>query len=272
MIGYCPLASGSKGNCIYLATHNTRILIDAGISGRATQKRLEELGVKVEDIDAIFITHEHSDHITGLKVLAMKKQIPVFANADTARAICEKLGGEPKFKIFSTGESFEFGDLEVHPFAIQHDAVDPVGFTIHTPEHKLGFCTDLGFATSLVKSHLKGCHYLYVEANHDPALVLTSKRPALYKQRTLGKTGHLSNESCAQLLVEVAHPKLKHVHLAHLSQECNKEELAKSIISEKLQQQGFDIPVDIALQSELSKKIHFSEETATTSHPQPSAS
>jgi phosphoribosyl 1,2-cyclic phosphodiesterase len=257
MQGYCPLASGSKGNAIFFGTKNTRILIDAGISAKTVSERLEEINVSLEDIDAILISHEHTDHIKGLASLALKSKIPVFANSDTAQAIVEILGEAPKFKIFSTGETFEFGDIEIHPFSIQHDTLDPVAFTIKTASHKLGFCTDLGFATTLVKNHLKNCDYLYIEANHQPSMVHACNRPQIYKQRVLSRQGHLSNEQCAELLAEVAHPNLKHIHLAHLSQECNSPELACEIVQAKLKQLGFEIEISIAYQDSISKPILF---------------
>ena len=130
MKGFCPLASGSKGNAIFLGTEHTKILIDAGISAKIVAERLDLIGVAITDIDAILITHEHTDHIKGLSSLALRYNIPVFANSDTAKSIVEILGEAPKFKIFSTGETFEFGDIEVHPFSIQHDTLDPVAFTI----------------------------------------------------------------------------------------------------------------------------------------------
>jgi phosphoribosyl 1,2-cyclic phosphodiesterase len=166
MKGFCPLASGSKGNCIYFGTNHTKILIDAGISAKAIQARLSEINVDLTDIDAILITHEHMDHILGLKTLAYKRGIPVFANHETAKGIVEVFHDCPKFKIFSTGEKFEFGDLEIHPFSVQHDTLDPVAFTIRTNSLKLGFCTDLGFPTSLVQAQLMDCDYLYIEYNH----------------------------------------------------------------------------------------------------------
>lgn len=257
MQGFCPLASGSKGNSLYLGTSQTRILIDAGISAKTVASRLHEIGVALNEIDAILITHEHTDHIKGLTSLAITHQIPVFANSDTAKAIIEILGETPKFKIFSTGETFEFGDLQIHPFSIQHDTLDPVAFTIKTPEHKIGICTDLGFATTLVKSHLKNCDYLYVEANHQPSMVHACNRPQVYKQRVLSRQGHLSNEQCAELLAEIAHTNLKHIHLAHLSQECNSPELALEIISNKLMELEYRIETSIAFQDCLSKPIVF---------------
>ncbi|MBI3211480.1 MAG: MBL fold metallo-hydrolase, partial [Simkania negevensis] len=200
MRGFCPLASGSKGNCLYLGTGRTKILIDAGISFKAIKERLSSIGVQLSEIDAILITHEHSDHINGLSLLAEKMEIPVFANAETAKGLHSQLKTLPRFKIFSTGESFEFGDIEVSPFSVQHDTLDPVAFTFQLEKLKIGVCTDLGFVTSLVSAKLRKCDLLYIESNHEPSMVYASSRPAIYKQRVLGRQGHLSNEMCANLI------------------------------------------------------------------------
>lgn len=256
MIGFCPLASGSKGNCIYLGTKHSKILIDAGLSAKSIKNRLSEICVDIADIDAILISHEHGDHIQGLKVLAFQLGIPVFTNSETAKGIHAYFNASPKFKLFSTGESFEFQDLEIHPFSIQHDTLDPVAFTIQTENIKIGVCTDLGFVTSLVEHHLKECDYLYVESNHEPSMVHASSRPMIYKQRVLGRNGHLSNEACGKLLQQIIHPKLKHVYLAHLSSECNSPEKALHVVKNHLpENQSFEIT--IAHQENISKLIQF---------------
>lgn len=252
--GFCPLASGSKGNCLYFGTKKTKILIDAGLSGRATEKKLSEIGVALDEIQAILISHEHTDHVQGLKTLAFRYGIPVLANSETAKGIYGIFHDCPTFKIFTTGEPFSFGDIEIHPFSIQHDTADPVAFTLKVDSLKIGVCTDLGFATTLVRTHLKECDYLYVEANHEPSMVHASSRPLVYKQRVLGRSGHLSNEACASLLADVLHSKLKHVHLAHLSQECNSPKTALSIVKEKI---GNEIPVSIAPQDQIGEAIWF---------------
>lgn len=252
--GFCPLASGSKGNCLYFGTKKTKILIDAGLSGRATEKKLAEIGVALEEIQAILISHEHTDHIQGLKTLAFRYGIPVLANSETAKGIYDVFHDCPTFKIFTTGESFRFGDIEIHPFSIQHDTADPVAFTLKVDSLKIGVCTDLGFATTLVRTHLKECDFLYVEANHEPSMVYASSRPLIYKQRVLGRNGHLSNEACASLLEDVMHEKLKHIHLAHLSQECNSPQKALSIVHERI---GKTIPVSIAAQDQVSEAVWF---------------
>jgi phosphoribosyl 1,2-cyclic phosphodiesterase len=257
MKGFCPLASGSKGNCIYLGSGRTKVLIDAGISAKAVQLRLSEINVDLSEIDAILITHEHTDHIQGLKTLAYKMGIPVLANHETAKGIVEAFHDCPKFKIFSTGETFEFGDLEIHPFSIQHDTADPVAFTIQTGNLKLGFCTDLGFATTLVQSQLQSCDYLYLESNHQPSMVHASPRPMIYKQRVLSRSGHLSNEACGTLLAQVFNPKLKHVHLAHLSSECNHPETAIQVVKAILEAEEIQLELGIAPQDRIGRPIYF---------------
>ncbi len=257
MIGFCPLASGSKGNCIYVGSTKTKILIDAGLSVKTIAAKLNEIGVSLEEIEAVLITHEHSDHVRGLSTMCAKWGIPVFANSDTARGICDVLNERLKFKIFSTGETFTFGDLEIHPFSIQHDTLDPVAFTIKCEGRKLGFCADLGFATTLVKNALQLCDYLYLEANHEPSMVHACARPLVYKQRVLSRQGHLSNADCAELLSYVYHEGLKHVHLAHLSSECNSPDLALKIITEKLLSEGKSVEVSIAYQDKVSRPIIF---------------
>ncbi|MFZ0565142.1 MAG: MBL fold metallo-hydrolase, partial [Chlamydiales bacterium] len=167
------------------------------------------------------------------------------ANAETAKRIYEIFNACPKFKIFTTGETFTFGDIEIHPFSIPHDTVDPVAFTLTVDKLKVGVCTDLGFATTLVQTHLQKCDYLYLEANHEPSMVHSCSRPRPNKERTLGKNGHLSNEACGSLLAHVMHPKLQHIHLAHLSQECNSPETALKVVQEKI---GMETKISIAPQ------------------------
>lgn len=257
MKGFCPLASGSKGNCIYVGTEQTKILIDLGISVKALKLKLAEINVDISEIDAVLITHDHGDHIMGLKTLSNQYSIPVFANHETAKGIVTSLGACPKFKIFSTGEPFEFGDLEIHPFTIQHDTMDPVAFTVKTGAIKMGFCADLGFVTSLVEHMLKLCDYLYLEANHQPSMVHASPRPMVYKQRVLGRSGHLSNEECGNLLARITHPELKHVHLAHLSSECNTPDTAIEVVSGILEKFALKVPLTTAFQEKISHAILF---------------
>ena len=254
MFGFCPLASGSKGNSIFVGTRNTRVLIDMGLSYTALVKKLSEIDVEIQTIQAILITHEHVDHIQGLPVLCEKLNIPILANGETAKGICDVLKMRPRFKIFTTGESFVFGDLEIFPFGIPHDTREPVAFTIKAEGLKLGFCADLGSVTSQVRKSLELCDYVYLEANHQVSMVHACHRPDLYKQRVLSRQGHLSNQECIDLLQSISHPKLKHVHLAHLSSECNSQELALKLVKEAI---SSEIEVSIAYQDRISKCIYF---------------
>lgn len=259
MYGFCPLASGSKGNCLYLGTEKTKLLIDVGISLRRLQSRLEEIQVDLKEIDAILISHEHGDHVRGVERVANSVRVPVFANGETAKAILAMTKKRPRFKIFSTGEPFEFGDIAIHPFSIQHDTLDPVAFTFKFNTLKIGVCTDLGFVTTLVRLQLQKCDYLYLEANHEPSLIYGCARPSLYKQRVLGRQGHLSNKSCAELIDAVYHPGLKHVYLAHLSEECNRPELA--LASVKRQLGGKELSLSTAHQDRISHLIKWESST-----------
>ncbi|MBM3192579.1 MAG: MBL fold metallo-hydrolase [Chlamydiae bacterium] len=254
---FCPLASGSKGNSLLLASRTTKVLIDAGLSVKQLKERLGELGLTLDEIDAIVITHEHSDHIRGLEVLCKQQSIPILANRDTAQGICQTLAMQPKFKIFSTGERFTFGDIDFHPFSVQHDTMDPVAFVAFIEGVKIGICTDLGFATTLVKSHLQHCDYLYIESNHEPSMVHACSRPLTYKQRVLGRQGHLSNQSCAELLKEIYHQGLKKIYLAHLSEECNNPEVALKKSQESLRDHLEKVSITIAHQEKISEPLYF---------------
>lgn len=257
MRGFYPLASGSKGNCLYVGSSQTKILIDAGIPTSSIISRLEEKGIDPKTIDAILITHEHSDHIKGLSSFVEKFSVPIFVNAQTARRIYASLKKKLPSKIFTTEETFIFKDLQIHPFSIPHDTLDPVAFTIQIEKIKLGICADLGYPTSLVQNHLKNCDILYLEANHEPSLVHASKRPSSLKNRILGRQGHLSNAQCAELLSTVFHERLKRVYLAHLSEECNREELALETAKEKLKKEGKEVDLYIAYQNKGSEPILF---------------
>ena len=254
---FCPLASGSKGNCLYVGSKQTRILVDAGLPATIIMNRLMEIKIDPKTIQAILITHEHSDHIKGLSLLVAKLNIPVLANAETAKGIYAALGEKLRFKIFTTGETFQFGDLTVQPFSIPHDTLDPVAFTIQIGPIKLGICADIGHITSLVRKHLEKCDYLYIEANHQPSMVHASSRPQMLKQRILGKQGHLSNEDCAALLTQIHHPDLKHVYLAHLSGECNAAEVALQVVMDALAAKHKSVKLSIAHQDKISEAVLF---------------
>jgi phosphoribosyl 1,2-cyclic phosphodiesterase len=228
------LGSGSKGNCAYLETDEVRLLVDAGFSTRQIRQRLAALGRAPESLTAILITHEHSDHIQGLAGLD-KLKIPVFCNRLTRDAIESQLGIRLESRLFETGCSFEIGDVGVESFTVPHDAQDPVGFLIRTATANIGILTDLGHATTLALNRVKPAHALVLEANYDVQLLQNdTKRPWSIKQRIAGRHGHLSNDDAAGVVQEIVSAELKHLYLGHLSQDCNRPELAQSVIAQCL--------------------------------------
>lgn len=252
---FCPLASGSKGNVIFVQVNETKILIDAGLSAKAVEQKLVSIGASLEEIDAILITHEHIDHIQGLKMISQKYRTPIFCNYDTAQAIYEQFQVSMPFKIFTTGETFEFENIFFHPFSILHDCIDPVAFTLQTNQYKIGICTDLGFAPTYIEEALVDSDLLYIEANHEVSFVHRSNRPTSYKERVLSRSGHLSNADCGKLLSKLLHQKLKQVFLAHLSSECNHPEKAIHTVLAHLPEEERNISIDVAWQDQVSKKI-----------------
>ena len=235
----CVLASGSSGNCIYAGTGSTHILIDAGMSGRETLNRLEQVGVKLAEITAVCLTHEHSDHIAGLGVLHSRHGIALYANAGTIEAVGkdEKLRGLP-WRVFSTGSLFSIGDLTLEPFSVSHDAYEPVGFVVACGPVRVGVVTDIGVSTHLVRERLKHCRALVVESNHDEQLLADARRPWPLKQRIAGRQGHLSNQHAAELIAGISGTELNRVFLAHLSADCNRPELALKTTQMALLRQG----------------------------------
>lgn len=221
-IKLCILASGSSGNCTFIGTKTTRILIDAGLSAKKTTERLAEIGETLETIDAICVTHEHSDHISGIRVLQKKYGIPIYANAGTLEGIRVTLKGEEvAYRQFTTGSAFDIGDLCLEPFSVPHDAYEPVGFVVRSAGVGIGIATDIGIVTNLLREKLRACDVVVIEANHDEAMVHEAARPWSLKQRILSNQGHLSNRASAGLIAEIAGEGLRHLFLAHLSSDCN---------------------------------------------------
>ena len=221
------LGSGSGGNCAYLETGETRLLIDAGFSGRQIRHRLQSIGRTPESLTGIVITHEHSDHIQGLTGLCAKHLIPIYCNRLTREAIENQLHINLDCRIFSTGASFDIGDVVVDTFSVPHDAYDPIGLLLRVNQTHIGFLTDLGHATKLVLERVKTAHVLVLETNHDLKMLQDDPyRPWGIKQRILSRHGHLSNEAAADAAEQIATAELRHVYLGHLSKDCNRPELA----------------------------------------------
>jgi phosphoribosyl 1,2-cyclic phosphodiesterase len=232
----CVLASGSSGNCIHVESATTALLIDAGISARETLRRMEAAGLDSAKLRAICVSHEHTDHVAGIAQLHKKLGLKLYANSDTARNV---RGTEAlDWNLFTDGCPFPIGDIEILPFPLPHDAYAPVGFVLACGPARLGIATDLGMPTQLARERLRGCQLLVLEANHDETLVHSSFRPWSLKQRILGRQGHLSNETAAALLADVAGDTLRHVFLAHLSKECNNLDMALHVVRTHLESVG----------------------------------
>lgn len=235
----CVLGSGSSGNAIYIASGSIRVLIDAGLSAKQIALRLEQIGVVPEEIDGICVSHEHTDHVAGLRILQKRHGIPIYANAGTMSGIRRQpKSDEISVRIFETGSPFEIGDLTIDPFSVPHDAYDPVGFRIHAHTGCVGVATDLGMSTALVREKLKGCRAIVLEANHDDDLLREAPRPWPLKQRIRSRQGHLSNIDAARLITESATDALEHVFLAHLSSDCNTPETALRTVASQLRLDG----------------------------------
>ena len=245
------LGSGSGGNCAYLETPQARVLVDAGFSLRQIRKRLALIGRTPENLNAILITHEHSDHVQGLVQLSEKLHIPIYCNRPTQEALEYQTGGPLPCRLFSTGTTFELEDIEVETFSVPHDAQDPVGFLLRTSEGNLGFLTDLGHATKLALERVRRANVLVLESNHDVKLLQDCPhRPWSLKQRILGRHGHLSNEAAAEVAQAIMSAELRQLYLGHLSRECNRPQLAQEVMQGRLQKIGAQhVQLEVASQS-----------------------
>jgi len=254
----CVLGSGSKGNCTVVATERTRVLVDAGFSRRETYSRLTAAGERTERFDAILISHEHSDHINGLRVLALEWKTPIYITRVTHREII----WDPKlsaFEFITAGEKFTVGDIEVTPFSIPHDAKDPVAFTLEAEGIKIGVVTDLGYVHEVVKQRVKACHCLIFESNHDLDMLKVGPYPWHIKQRVMSRHGHLSNLATAGFLTEDFDGDAQVLVLAHLSETNNHPEIARISAQQALEQRagGERTALHIASQSRPSQVFRF---------------
>lgn len=249
---FCTIASGSSGNCTYIGSDHTKILVDAGISGKKITEGLAELHLTGNDIDALFITHEHVDHIKGAGILSRRFDIPIFATADTWAAMEDSLGkiAPSNKRIVYADEVCAVNDICVKPFAIPHDAAEPVGYTIFGGEKKIALATDIGHVTDTIRENIEGSDLLLLESNHDVEMVKKGSYPWHLKQRILGERGHLSNAAAGELLAEVMTGKTKYVFLGHLSDENNNPHLAYETVEEILRKNriavGTDLKMDMA--------------------------
>lgn len=242
MLKFCSLYSGSSGNSLFVETPNTKILIDAGESAKKIENALGGIGVNTSDIDAILVTHEHSDHIKGLGTLAKKFDIPIYANEETWNAmpqITENIESKNK-NNFKPYEKFDIGDLKILPFQIPHDAANPCGFNLFYNNQKISIATDLGHMDNKLIKYLEESLFVLLEANYDPNILKCSKYPYLLKQRIAGPNGHLSNEMAGKTISYLMKSGLKQVMLGHLSKENNFPELAYQTVIDELCNNNFD--------------------------------
>lgn len=262
----CSIASGSSGNCIYVGSDNTHLLIDTGISKKKIDEGLAELGLTGDDISGILITHEHSDHIQGLGVFCRKYEVPVYATKGTLIGIqnYKSLGKMPEglYREIRKNESFEIGDLLVKPFEISHDANEPSGFRIEKEDKSVAVATDLGKFDDYTIENLKNLNGIVLEANHDVHMLEVGPYPYYLKQRVLGNHGHLSNELSGRLLCNILHDKLKFIMLGHLSKENNFPELAYETVKLEVTMgdtpfNGEEIPLMVAKRDSISEILYL---------------
>jgi len=247
---FCPLYSGSSGNALYVRYGETQLLVDAGKSGKMITEALAYIGVNPAELDGILITHEHSDHIQGAGILSRRYHLPIYATEGTWQAMAEKIGpvcGGLR-RTFDKEQDFYLGQIGVVPFAIPHDAADPVGFRLYGGGVSIATATDLGYFPGRVRDAIAGSSLVLLESNHDPDMLRQNEHySAALKKRILSNRGHLSNQACAEALVELASTGVQNVILGHLSGENNRPELALSTSENLAELEGIRLGVDLRL-------------------------
>ncbi|WP_026516008.1 MBL fold metallo-hydrolase [Butyrivibrio sp. MC2021] len=263
---FTSIASGSSGNCTYVGSDNTHILVDAGVSKKRIEEGLKGLDLGLSDISAIFVTHEHVDHISALHTILKKYDIPIYATAGTIEGIrCSDKKNEmteSRFIPVIADKQVSVGDMIINPMKISHDALDPCGYRIYCGDKKVGVATDLGCYTEYTVDCLKDCDALLLEANHDVRMLQTGPYPYQLKRRILGDKGHLSNDKSGELLCRLLNDKMQGIFLGHLSKENNLPELAYETVRVEIEMgdnpyRGNDFPLIVANRSELSPVLEF---------------
>ncbi len=263
---FCSLASGSSGNCQYIGSKETKLLLDAGLTGKYITGALESIDVDAKDINGILVTHEHSDHIKGIGAMMRKYNIPLYVNENTWEVIKGKLGKVEgkEINVFSGYNSFRIGDIIVDPYSISHDASDPVGYSFISNDVKISIATDLGCMTDGIIENIKDSNLLVIESNHDIEMVKVGKYPWFLKKRILGEKGHLSNEDAGRTIAKVVDTgNVNYVVLAHLSKENNFPELAyetvKGILEENKIKVGLDINLDLTYRNKIGRVYNITK-------------
>ena len=263
IVKFCVLASGSSGNAALLVTQNTRILIDAGLSMKELRRRMESIGEDLARIDAVLITHEHSDHVAGLPVLGRaasgknKLRAVFYLSRLTAPSIDWGETRPARVEEFQAGAAFQIGDIEVQSFSIPHDAADPVGFALDAQGVRIAIATDLGYIPASVKFHLRRTDLLLLEANHDLDMLKVGPYPWSVKQRVMSRVGHLSNSAMADFLIEDLDSSTHRLVLGHLSEHNNHPAIVQVMASQSLEQRGLRTALTIAEQRRPSEVFLF---------------
>ncbi len=259
------LGSGSGGNAIVIRWGRTCLLLDCGFSGKEIERRLRTLGQDIEGIEAVLLTHEHSDHVKGLAALARKPERAVYCTAPTARAVY--FGRRPRCERVEVraGRPFSVGELQVEPFVLSHDARQPVGYVFHLPDGtRLGIATDLGHPNPEAVEALRGCDLIGLESNHDPDMLRDGPYPWVLKQRIRSDLGHLSNPCAAGALEQIVSDRLRRLFALHLSQTNNEPDLARRALTGRLIEIGLDVPVTVVGQDRPDSFIWSSSQTPAT--------
>ncbi|SHE89914.1 Phosphoribosyl 1,2-cyclic phosphodiesterase [Caldanaerobius fijiensis DSM 17918] len=255
---FCSLRSGSNGNCYYICSGDTQILIDAGMNGKAIEKTLKEIDVYAGDIDAILITHEHRDHIWGAGVLSRRFDIPIYANRPTWDAMSGQIGKicDKNIRIFESNTEFTIGDLNIVAYKKSHDAAEPVIYSIRYGGYKISVVTDLGYVSKGVARCVMDSDVLVLESNHDVKMLKEGRYPYFLKQRILSNYGHLSNDAAAEFLVKISRLRAcGMVFLGHLSENNNTPELALNTVMNKLMENGVKLDVKVASREFVSEVV-----------------
>ncbi|MCB2290369.1 MBL fold metallo-hydrolase [Clostridium sp. CS001] len=259
---FCPLYSGSSGNSIFVASQNTRILVDAGMPGKSIESALKQIDQNPNQIDGIFITHEHSDHIKGAGIISRKYDTPIYANENTWRAMEGKIGKIKESNIKIIEDNYvDIKDMHIVNYNISHDAAAPVGFALYSGKKKVCIATDLGYFSEEVENMIKDADVILLESNHDVEMVKFGPYPYPLKRRILSDVGHLSNEACGKAIVKIMNDKQKHIILGHLSKTNNYPDLAYqtvvSVLKENYIEVGRDISLNLARRDMPSDVIDF---------------
>lgn len=261
MIKFCSLFSGSTGNAIFIGTERTKILIDAGVSKKKIVEALTSIGENPAELSAVLVSHEHTDHTRGVDLISKYFNVPIYANEGTWGSMEHKLNNVKleNRRIFDTGKSFELDEFDIHPFAIPHDASDPVGFNICAGGKKITIATDIGHMTRVLLSKMEDSNILFLESNHDVEMLRIGPYPWNLKQRILGRSGHLSNEMASKVIAYLAEKGMKNFFIGHLSKTNNFPELAYQTVCNGLAEKsiipGKDVSLHVALRNQTGEVV-----------------